>query len=98
MNIFDVNLATTLQFLQYTRKYQNLSEVISEFVVKQIMTSKTMETIRNLTETERKVIANDTDSVVDMTGIDKEKQIPKNCDLKTEIEIKKHNQQREQLL
>lgn len=53
-----------------------------------------MQTIRGLTETQRKVIANDTDSVVDMSEIDKEKQIPKNCDLKTEIEIKKHNQQR----
>lgn len=62
------------------------------------MTSKTMQKIRGLTETERKVIANETDSVVDMSGIEKEKQIPKNCDLKTEVEIKKHNQQREQQL
>ena len=57
-----------------------------------------MQTVRNLTETERKVVANDSDTVVDMSGIDKEKQIPKNCDLKTEIEIKKHNQQRELLI
>lgn len=96
--MFDANIATTLQFLQCVRKYNNLSGVVSEFIVKQIMTSKTMQKIRSLTETERKVIANETDSVVDMSGIEKEKQIPKNCDLKTEVEIKKHNQQREQQL
>ena len=84
--------------MQCVRKYNNLSGVVSEFIVKQIMTSKTMQKIRGLTETERKVIANETDSVVDMSGIEKEKQIPKNCDLKTEVEIKKHNQQREQQL